>query len=336
MLPRQRRVRGHETMTLPELHLADWRRDEGHAASVRARSSARSGWRPRRRATTGGTSRCTSTSAGLTTRRLHHRGTTFEITHRLRRSRAGRADRRRPDEVVRARRRSAGRGLRCAHPRDARRARHRRRDQGGAVRCPDDDAVCSGRRRMRPGIASAIARFGRILDWSDSVFEEFSGWFNGKTSPVHLFWHSLDLAVTRFSGRPAPPVDADRGHPGGLLARGHLVRVLARRRQRRRRRLLLLHRPRARRAARPAAVGGCVDRVGLRLAGDPPLRDRAHAHATPERRCSRSARAPTRPAPASPAGTPPASSRPGARPRPAPTAHANAAAEFGRTSDRVR
>jgi hypothetical protein len=56
----------------------------------------------------------------------------------------------------------------------------------------------------------AISRFGRILDWSDSVFEEFSGWFNGKTSPVHLFWHSLDLAVTRFSGRPGVPMDADR------------------------------------------------------------------------------------------------------------------------------
>jgi hypothetical protein len=56
----------------------------------------------------------------------------------------------------------------------------------------------------------AIARFGQILDWSDSVFEEFSGWFNGKTSPVHLFWHSLDLAVTRFSGRPGVPIDADR------------------------------------------------------------------------------------------------------------------------------
>jgi len=56
----------------------------------------------------------------------------------------------------------------------------------------------------------AIGRFGRILDWSDSVLEEFSGWFNGKTSPVHLFWHSLDLAVTRFSGRPAPPMLAER------------------------------------------------------------------------------------------------------------------------------
>jgi hypothetical protein len=46
----------------------------------------------------------------------------------------------------------------------------------------------------------AVERFGRILDWSDAVLEEFSGWFCGKTSPVHLFWHSLDLAVTRFSG----------------------------------------------------------------------------------------------------------------------------------------
>jgi len=55
----------------------------------------------------------------------------------------------------------------------------------------------------------AIQRFGRILDWSDEVFEEFSGWFSGKTSPVHLFWHSFDLAVTRFSGRPAPPIEAD-------------------------------------------------------------------------------------------------------------------------------
>jgi hypothetical protein len=55
----------------------------------------------------------------------------------------------------------------------------------------------------------AIERFGRILDWTDSVFEEFSGWFNGKTSPVHLFWHGLDLAVTRFSGRPGVALDAD-------------------------------------------------------------------------------------------------------------------------------
>jgi hypothetical protein len=50
----------------------------------------------------------------------------------------------------------------------------------------------------------AVARYWRILDWTDSIFEEFSGWYCGKTSPVHLFWHSFDLAVTRFSGLRAP------------------------------------------------------------------------------------------------------------------------------------
>ena len=56
---------------------------------------------------------------------------------------------------------------------------------------------------------NAIERFGRILDWSDTVFEEFSGWFNGKTSPVHFFWHGFDLAVTRFSGRPSENASDD-------------------------------------------------------------------------------------------------------------------------------
>jgi hypothetical protein len=56
----------------------------------------------------------------------------------------------------------------------------------------------------------AVERFWRILDWTDHVFEEFSGWYCGKTSPVHLFWHSLDLAVTRFGGRRMPvSPDAD-------------------------------------------------------------------------------------------------------------------------------
>ena len=54
-----------------------------------------------------------------------------------------------------------------------------------------------------------VERFWRTLDWTDRVLEEFSGRFTGKTSPVHLFWHGLDLAVARFSGRPAPPLDAD-------------------------------------------------------------------------------------------------------------------------------
>jgi hypothetical protein len=54
-----------------------------------------------------------------------------------------------------------------------------------------------------------VERFWHVLDWTDSTLEEFSGWFSGKTSPVHLFWHGLDLAVARYSGRGAPPLDAD-------------------------------------------------------------------------------------------------------------------------------
>ena len=55
-----------------------------------------------------------------------------------------------------------------------------------------------------------VHRFWHILDWVDDVFQEFCGWATCKTSPVHLFWHSFDLAATRFSGRPAPVApDAD-------------------------------------------------------------------------------------------------------------------------------
>ena len=42
--------------------------------------------------------------------------------------------------------------------------------------------------------------------WVSSVFKEFSGRFYGKTCPVHLYWHSMDIAVTRFSGKKAPPM----------------------------------------------------------------------------------------------------------------------------------
>ncbi|MDT5122425.1 MAG: hypothetical protein QOC96_1907 [Acidobacteriota bacterium] len=47
-------------------------------------------------------------------------------------------------------------------------------------------------------------RFWRILVQVDRVFKEFRSRFIGKCSPVHFFWGSFDLAVTRFSGRPAP------------------------------------------------------------------------------------------------------------------------------------
>src|ERR1044072_9115179 len=51
-----------------------------------------------------------------------------------------------------------------------------------------------------------IERFHRILVSVNNIFEEFRGRFTGKSTPVHLFWHSFDLALTRFSGRKAPPM----------------------------------------------------------------------------------------------------------------------------------
>ncbi|MEO0825387.1 MAG: DUF5996 family protein [Cyanobacteria bacterium J06639_16] len=53
-------------------------------------------------------------------------------------------------------------------------------------------------------------RFWRVLLQSDRVFREFRSHFCGKVSPVHFFWGSFDLAVTRFSGQSAPE------HPGGV------------------------------------------------------------------------------------------------------------------------
>ena len=55
-------------------------------------------------------------------------------------------------------------------------------------------------------------RFWRVLIQADRIFNRFRTSFLGKVSPVHFFWGSFDLAVTRFSGRRAPL------HPGGVPA----------------------------------------------------------------------------------------------------------------------
>ena len=57
---------------------------------------------------------------------------------------------------------------------------------------------------------AAVRRFFQILANTDRVFKQFRTGFLGKASPVHFFWGSFDLAVTRFSGRRAPR------HPGGV------------------------------------------------------------------------------------------------------------------------
>jgi hypothetical protein len=52
--------------------------------------------------------------------------------------------------------------------------------------------------------SDAVHKFWRILASTDAVFHDFRALFIGKSSPVHFFWGSFDLAVTRFSGRRAP------------------------------------------------------------------------------------------------------------------------------------
>jgi len=196
-----------EPMTLAELHLADWRptKETLHLyaqiiGKIRLATTApRNHW---------WNAALYVDVRGLTTRRLHHRGTTFEI---------------KLDFVDHALLVQTGDG------------RNRRLELGDGLTVADFDARVHAMlaelgvdveiREQPFGVPmttpfpqdiehtswdrGSIDRFGRILDWSDSIYEEFSGWFNGKTSPVHLFWHGLDLAVTRFSGRPGAALDAD-------------------------------------------------------------------------------------------------------------------------------
>jgi hypothetical protein len=63
-----------------------------------------------------------------------------------------------------------------------------------------------------------VGRFWQALSQSDRVLKQFRARFIGKVSPVHFFWGSFDMAVTRFSGRPAPP------HPGTPGVADHIVR----------------------------------------------------------------------------------------------------------------
>jgi len=73
----------------------------------------------------------------------------------------------------------------------------------GAIRFSEDRTHCA----YDAGYAQ---RFWRVLLQVDRVLSLFRTGFIGKSSPVHFFWGSFDIAVTRFSGRTAPP------HPGHI------------------------------------------------------------------------------------------------------------------------
>jgi Family of unknown function (DUF5996) len=73
------------------------------------------------------------------------------------------------------------------------------------------DAIPFSQDRVHSAYDAAYAnRFWRALVQIDRILKQFRTGFIGKASPVHFFWGSFDLAVTRFSGRKAPP------HPGGV------------------------------------------------------------------------------------------------------------------------
>jgi hypothetical protein len=92
------------------------------------------------------------------------------------------------------------------------------RDLGGTPTFDDhpnevpDPVPFSEDHLLRPWDADAALRWYQALVAVHRVLSRFRTGFIGKASPVHLFWGALDLAVTRFSGRPAPP------HPGGIPA----------------------------------------------------------------------------------------------------------------------
>ena len=194
-------------MTLPELHLADWgaTKDTLHlycqvVGKVRlATTPPRNHW---------WNVPLYVDVRGLTTRRLHHAGTTFDITLDF------------VEHAVLARA-ADGRSERFELHDGLDVAEFDRRLHGMLSALGVDVAIKEvpfGVPMTTPFPADHehaawdrdhVERFWRALDWTDRVLEEFSGWFKGKTSPVHLFWHGLDLAVTRFSGRDAPPVDSD-------------------------------------------------------------------------------------------------------------------------------
>jgi Family of unknown function (DUF5996) len=68
----------------------------------------------------------------------------------------------------------------------------------------DDPTPYNQDRRHASYDQQAVENFHRVLIACDRILKRFRGEFSGKSSPVHFFWGSFDLAVTRFSGRRAP------------------------------------------------------------------------------------------------------------------------------------
>ena len=288
-------------MTLPELHLADWRptKDTLHLycqilGKVRlATTSPRNHW---------WNVPLYVNVRGLTTRRLHHEGTAFEIVLDF------------LDDALVV---QSGDGRTDSF------------SLVGGLPVADFDA-CLHDALQNLGVDVAILEkpFGVPMktpfredtehaSWDHDAVHASGASSTGRTpsSRSSAAGSTARRALCTSSGTASTsPLRASRDgraetraqtrHAGGLLARGHLVRLLARDDNVPRRRLLLLHRARARGSARAAARRRRVDAHRQRRRRSPSSRTRRFDRPRiPGAPCSRSARAPTRPGPASPGGT---------------------------------
>ena len=130
---------------------------------------------------------------------------------------------------------------------------------------------------------AAAHRFWRALVQADRVFKLFRSGFIGKASPVHFFWGSFDLAVTRFSGRPRPAPSGRRAWTArrrgarSLFARSEQRRILAGERGFSARGLLFLRLSRAARLPRPEGFARrCVRYDAWESSSCPTRRSRDH------------------------------------------------------------
>ena len=153
-------------------------------------------------------------------------------------------------------------------------------DMADEIPFPDDDGHAAYD-------VSAVGTYWRILAQVDAILREAAAPFPGKQSPVCHYWHTFDIAVGRFSGRPAPARES--ADPVTREAYSHEVissRLLVRRRPDRCTGLLLVHRTRARRAGR-AGAGPPGRRVGRHRERSPRragLRRRPGERGRPRRR----------------------------------------------------
>ena len=149
------------------------------------------------------------TARGLTTSPIPWRGGSFQIDFDFIDHVLWVQDQRRPFSPDHAQADERGGILRLADDRAAR-TRHRCAHHDHAVRNRRLHSVRAGHACTRPTMPTMPTASGACCCAANEVFAHFRTGFLGKASPVHFFWGSFDLAVTRFSGRRAPR------HPGGV------------------------------------------------------------------------------------------------------------------------